>query len=161
MKKNKAKVVEQEKKYVYLTYTEHQEGGEVEDPDDRWSNRTDLVIDWTLTGCELIQQPWPVYTERVEVNFDVKPGDGIWVVYVRYGTGDTFGHTDGAWQIIGVYEHQDQASKIVKSIHDGTYNKDGYNCWDGYFESLQSCDAQGMIVKGEVNDWSVGAFKNG
>ena len=153
MKKNKVKTKgvankdELEKKYVYLTYTEYREGGGAEDPDDRWSSRTDENVDWGLIDCRFTQEKWPNYTEQVEIGFDVNLGETVYVVYVRYGTGDSFGHTDGAWKIIDVYQHQEEASAIVSSINNGTYNKGSYNCWDGYFESLQSCDYQPMIVK--------------
>ena len=159
MKKNKAKTkgvankveqnkVEQEKKYVYLTYTEYREGGGAEDPDDRWSSRTDENIDWNLTGCYLTNKSWPTYTERVEVDFDVQLGDGIWVVYVRYGTGDSFGHTNGAWTIIGVYKNQNEAAKIAEQINLKTYvSPSGYLVWDGYFESFECCEVEGFIVR--------------
>ena len=153
MKKNKVKTKgvankdELEKKYVYLTYTEYRSGGDVckGDEDSDWPCYEDTDTDWNLVDCALTQKPWPTYTERVEVDFDVKVGDGVWVVYVRYGTGDSFGRTNGCWKIIGVYKHQGQASKILKSIEDDTYT--GYKCWTGYFESLESCNVEGFIVK--------------
>lgn len=147
MKKNKVREkVKEEKKYVYLTYTEYQSGGDLHDPDDRWSCRDDTDIDWHLTGCHLTNKSWPTYTEQVEVDFDVKVGDGLWVVYVRYGTGDSFGHTNGAWTIIGVYKDQDEAAKIVEQINLKTYPGE-YHVWEGYFESFECCEVQGFIVK--------------
>lgn len=151
MRKNKAKEkVEKivEKKYVYLTYTEHQSGGDLHDPDDRWSCRDDTDIDWHLIGCHLTNKTWPTYTEQVEVDFDAKLGDAVWVVYVRYGTGDSFGHTNGAWTIIGVYKDHNKAEKVAEQINLKTYvSPGGYLVWEGYFESFECCEVQGFIVK--------------
>lgn len=123
---------------LYLTYDERDTYDEREDMES-----SDKDIEWTLTGCYRHRKRWLV--ESVDIDFDANPGQTVYVVYVRYGAGSTFGHTSGAWEIIGIYEHEDEARSVVKSIEYDTYS--GYKCWEGYFESLERADYESMVVK--------------
>jgi hypothetical protein len=49
---------------------------------------------------------------------------------------------------LGVYEHQGQAEKVKASVYDGSYQ--GYKCWEGYFENLESCEVEGMTLQGNA-----------
>lgn len=133
---------------VYLTYDERRYGGEIREgqEDDAWPDHEDETIEWSLVGChkQRVQDRW--IQEEVNIDFDARVGETLWVVYVRYGTGCTFGHTNGAWTILGVYEHQEQAEKVKKAVYDKTYQ--GHKCWEGYFESFESCEVESMTLQG-------------
>ena len=69
----------------------------------------------------------------------------VYVVIVRYTTGDSFGITHGAWCVEGVYAEKDEANKVYKSILDNTY--EGYKEWEGYFEHLESAQVETFKIK--------------
>jgi hypothetical protein len=134
---------------VYVYYKEEcVEGGEIIDPDDEWSSRTTEY--WnssiTLVTNKLRNLKFNDYT-RFDIPFKTFLGKTVCVVYVIYGSGSTFGCSQGHIDIIGVYETIQEADNVVKQINAGTYNKDGYNSWEGYFESLEYADVwTGNIV---------------
>lgn len=134
---------------LYLTYDERRYGGEICEgqEDDDWPSHEDENIDWSLRECWVTRHEKHWEQEQVEVDFSANVGSTVYVVYVRYGTGGTFGHTNGAWTILGVYGRQDQAEKVKQSVYDDTY--DGYKCWQGYFENLESCEIERMVVQGD------------
>ena len=136
---------------LYLSYYEHKTGGEAES-DEEWCSHTDTDIDWGLEKCFKTKDKAPWLRQVKNVDFDPKVGDTVYVVYVRYrevlfydGTGDTFGRVNGAWHILGVYEHQGQAEKVKNSVYDKTYK--GYKFWEGYFGSFESCEVEAMVVE--------------
>lgn len=132
---------------LWLTYDEQKSGGEIceGDEDNEYPSHEDESIDFTLTGCFLKEKDVGYHRERVTVDFDVSQGSAVWIVVVRYGTGGTFGHIDGAWGIIGIYQKEDEAVKIESSIKDDSY--EGYKYWQGYFESFQGVEITKLIVK--------------
>lgn len=133
---------------LYLTYDEHRTGGEIckGQENDDWPMHEDENIEWRLQKCRKSRdnKSWRSQ-EQIKVDFDPKIGSTVWVLYVRYGTGGTFCHTNGAWSILGVYEHQGQAGKVRKTVLDGTYPD--YKCWEGYFENFESCEIESMTVE--------------
>lgn len=140
-----SKDLDKAKSHVWFTYSEHRYGGEAINPEDRWTDHTDEHIEFSLTHCydrsEKIKE-W--IREQVDVSFEPKVEQEVYVVVVRYTTGGTFGRTLGAWYIEGVYEHQGQADKVVKAIEKDKYQ--GYKPWIGYFEHLESVDYERMTV---------------
>lgn len=84
--------------------------------------------------------------------------DDPYFVYVLYSSGGTFGRTDGIFKAIGIYSRE-EAEKvkilIEKCVEPRHYNRDPddlkqyketkkeldklgiYDCWNGYFESLE------------------------
>lgn len=78
----------------------------------------------------------------------VKKGDTVYVVVVKYGTGDTFSHSEGNAYIEGVYQYKGQASKVVEDINTKAYCKLGkYPPWIGYFESLDDVLIEERVVE--------------
>jgi hypothetical protein len=140
---------------LYLTYDERRYGGEIcaGQEDDDWPSHEDENIEWNLRECRVTRDEKNWYQEQVEIDFSTNIGSTVWVVYVRYGTGGTFGLINGAWTILGVYEHQDQAEKVKKSVYDDTYNEK-YKSWQGYFEKFESCEVESMVVQGD-SLWNV------
>jgi hypothetical protein len=73
-------------------------------------------------------------------------GKKVYVVIVRYSTGDTFSRTNGQWLVIGAYLDKEKAEAICKSIEDNTY-EETHQPWQGYFEFLEGVDAHEFTLK--------------
>jgi len=136
---------------LWLTYNERRYGGEAIDPGDRWTSHEPETIEFYPTGL-FLERPNEIFAHQISDegyeehqvdNFEV--GDNCWLVVVRYGTGSTFGHIDGAWTIIGAYKDSKDAVEVEKTINDDTY--EGYKCWSGYFETLQGVEITPMFIR--------------
>ena len=136
---------------LYLLYRESRSGGEVCEgqEDEAWPNYEDKTIEWDLLHCKLSRHEREHSYEEIDVPFEVKKGDTVYVVYVRYKTGGTFGRILGAWVIVGVFNSLDEAAALERSINDRSYEKRKgiYVPWRGYFERFESCDIEYMTVK--------------
>lgn len=136
---------------LYLHYSEYRSGGEICEgqENDAWPDYEDKFIQWELIHCRLNRHKREHRYEEVDVPFEVKKGDTVYVVYVRYKTGGTFGSTLGAWEIVKVFNNLDEAESLERSIIDGSYEKQKgiYVPWRGYFERFERCDIQYMTVE--------------
>jgi len=130
---------------LHLEYKAIESGGEVRAgcEDSEWPEYENKYIEFSLTGCHMGDK---FGRETVLVDFEPKLGQSVWVVYVIYNTGDSFGQTCGVWTILGVYETHEQAGKVHKSVMDGTW--EGLKPWVGYFESFGRCETESIIVQG-------------
>jgi hypothetical protein len=161
---------EPKKPELILTYTEHHTGGSPLDYDDEWSSCEPERIEWSPDNI-YIDEPikkarektktWNV--ECLECNEEVKPGDTLYLVIVRYSTGNTFTNISGAWHIAEVLKDREKAYEIEKQIwqdynlyknHRYDHKKlkkesvySGYKPWSGYFEDLESVEVESFIVK--------------
>lgn len=142
------------------------------DPDDSWS-RDSTSTSWTAPNvCRILNDEKPrgyIGYEIDEVPDTVKRGDTIYMVWVQWSSGDSFGHDDGAHhEVIGFYQTAELAEQARKAIDDDSQTgysfEDGGNrvrvplfdgsdtreqytgSWKGYFESLDHVDVQPMIV---------------
>lgn len=132
---------------LYLTYNEYHTGGGVCEgqEDDAYPDYEDENVEWYLLECRLTRSKTTWYHEELTVDFEPKVNDTVYVVYVRYGDGNTFGHTNGCWNILGVYSNELDAMRVKESVEDDSY--EGYKCWEGYFNNLERCEIEGMIVR--------------
>lgn len=138
---------------VYLTYSASSHGGEA------------LYKEFYPEKLYLDRKNahnWRV--ETIDVEGNVKLGDYVYLVVVRYSTGSTFDTTYGEWHMIGGYKNINDAGAIRDAInadykYEGArgYSKhpeapegyplfDDYKCWVGYFEGLQDVEIHPMIV---------------
>jgi len=137
-------MAEKEEQYkVYLLYEESSHGGEIcaGQEEDAWPSYEDQYHEFTPKGLRLEAPAW---SETIEVDFDPKKLDHLYVVIVRYSSGDTFGTTLGNWHIIGAYKSFKKAEKIRISIDKNKYK--GYKPWEGYFESLEGVTVERLDV---------------
>lgn len=127
------------------------------DPDDSW-DRPDTESQF----IGVTVRPggnWPV---RKSVN----PGNAIYVVVIKYSTGDTFGNDSGCCACVGVENTKEDAEelrRIVRErVNNGAYSFDtGGNSvvfkgwtyylgsWLGYFESVESVWVEETVVRGD------------
>lgn len=125
---------------IYVEYESFTYGGDIIDPDDRWSSREDTIV--RVDFKKLYRQPptHRFFYDAVDIsNPDMLKLDSLYLAVVRYSTGDTFGHTTGAWYIVGVAPTNaiaqlmlDEATVLSKP---GDYSS--YKPWEGYFERLE------------------------
>ncbi|MHA1794809.1 MAG: hypothetical protein ACTSUK_01760 [Promethearchaeota archaeon] len=132
------------KKYeVYLTYESGTSGGEICDgqQDSDWPDREDTC---TMFVPKNIKLKAPEWSETIEIDFDPSKLEYLYVVIVRYSSGDTFGSTLGNWHIAGAYANFAKAKKIENKINNDTYK--GYTPWVGYFEALEGVTVEKLDI---------------
>lgn len=113
----------------------------------------------SIAGISLVKDKdyWDVIAD-----FDVKRGDIVYLVFVEYSTGDSFGHSSGNISYVAVFKTEDKAWAVYNTIknqdwdekHDLTYVSesgkemtDGWACWSGYFESIENIEVKELIVE--------------
>lgn len=143
---------------LYLTYNESRNGGEPDDPSDRWTNHSDEHIVFTPTG--VFSQKCS-FQETFEVPFDPAQylGTQIYVVIVRYYDGGTFGRICGLWKIVGAFTDPVLVRKAVDLIEGGKDSQElskklapltcyGYYPWFGYFAGFEGVEVHEFTLKG-------------
>lgn len=129
---------------LYIEYNRHENGGDAIDPDDRWSSRTERNITVDFIRLHRQQPTNRFFYDSVEVsNEKMLECEKLFLVVVRYGTGDTFGHTNGAWHVVGVAPTYQIANLMLEeALKPGT----GYKPWEGYFESYEGSEIHELSV---------------
>jgi hypothetical protein len=138
-----------EPKRLYIEYNRSEYGGEAIDPSDRWSNRTVTVITVDFIRLHREQPKNRFFYDSIEVlNEDLIKLDKLYLAVVRYSTGDTFGRTEGEWDIVGVAPTYKIAEvmleEAIKPAKPGDYKN--YKPWEGYFERLEDTEIHTMEV---------------
>lgn len=145
---------------LYCSYDQRSWTTREADPEDPWDNGDDDgsydVIGVHLTGG---------YRDAIDSHEDVAVGDTVWVVWVQYGSGSTFG-TDGGYgsivcatknaelaqaaamwadgTIIGGYGRKAAASPWPEALGDRQCT---YEPWNGYFEWGQTVKIAPFVVQ--------------
>jgi hypothetical protein len=129
-----------ESKKVYIEYTSHTYGGAPIDPEDRWTSYTDTVISVSFKRLHREPPTRNFFYDSIDLpNDDMLKLDKLYLVVVRYGTGSTFGHTTGAWQVIGVAPTY-KIAQLMEEEERKPSKPGQYKCWEGYFESLEDIE---------------------
>jgi hypothetical protein len=135
------------------------------DPDDKW-DRASTSRTWDPPARVYLRDP--AFYESDEIDADLTPGQVIFLVWVQYSTGDSFGHDSGAGQeVIGWYLNHADAYRAKDAIDNGpkkysfeeggntvmvpTFDGQGMrpqNCssWVGYFESIDHVSIETVMV---------------
>ncbi|KKL77081.1 hypothetical protein LCGC14_2038470 [marine sediment metagenome] len=90
------------------------------------------------------------------IDFNPEDIQHIYMVVVRYESGDSFGRSYGNWKIVGVYKNVEDAQEILDKInydekhrYDEDYKKEyekEFRDWDGYFERFENVDIEVLHV---------------
>ena len=147
---------------VWVTYKEkHISGGEAES-NEAYSNRSPEYRDFILDSVELTSPERGFYFQECGVSFEPNAGKRVYVVVVRYSSGDTFGSSYGHGHIEGVYDSINVAEAIKRLIcSSGISNREVYAKlkdievsdindywpWTGYFEVLQEVEIHRMNIR--------------
>lgn len=92
--------------------------------------------------------------DSFKVSDEVFNAPHLYVVWVEYGSGDTFGRSEGNYEIAAITEIPEEALAIQKSIEKGKFDDDhpksvcSYPSWTGYFESLTAVHVEFAQVMG-------------
>ncbi len=143
-----SKKIKKEAARLYIEYDQFENGGDSIDPNDRWSNRTDRVIEVNFIKLHRQQPAHRFFYDSIEINKDLAKIDKLYLCVVRYSTGDTFGRTTGEWYIVGVAPNYQIASLMLQEAiipsKEGDYRN--YKPWEGYFERLETTEIYELSV---------------
>lgn len=133
---------------LYLSYDENESGGQIcrGQENDPWPTYEDLER-FFEPKCLYRQHPGDICVETISVTPEMFKAKELYLLVVRYGSGDTFGSSSGNWRILGLFQTSDQAEKYKKKVLSNDY--DGYKPWEGYFECLEGFEIHKLSVKGE------------
>ena len=153
MSKTKAKVkktthIPKEPTYVYVSYREKCVDV-IEDTlgeDGPYSGYREDVWEFELVKAYGTKPPIGItpYWETVKLIGAYKVPAKVYVLYVRYSTGDTFGHSNGRGTIVNAYVDMKDALKAQKQIEEGKWP--GYAAWVGHFERFDSANVEMVEV---------------
>ena len=136
---------------LFLEYDEQHTGGDIcaGEESDPWPSHDDAYIHWTPTRLLLHRedaQNWHI--EELDVGDEFEKADKAHLVVVTYSDGDTFGHTEGHWAIVGVFATRSKALAIAKKLDatEGKSHKD-YRPWEGYFSRYTCADVHSMDIE--------------
>lgn len=145
MKKKK----KEEKPKLFVFYSQTESGGGIvegqEDTD--WPEYDPVYREHKLEGISLEprkQVSWANCDDAVEVDFKPHYGNEVWLVRVIYDSGSTFGRSFGHVAFVGIYQDEDKADSIAKSIRNDFY--EGYKPWEGYFERLDHIEVTRHVI---------------
>ncbi len=130
---------------VYVEYEEDRSGGEPEDPADRWTSHATEYV--SVNFISLFKEPpsHKFFYDSIELPNDKMINlSKLYLAVVRYGTGDTFHHTSGAWYIVGIAPTRSIAEAMLAEEVMPSAQRKGvsrsYKRWEGYFESLEDTE---------------------
>lgn len=146
------KKVEQEVKEplrVYIEYNRSATGGELIEPEERWSSREDTIVEVEFIRLHRNPPKERFFYDSIEISHpDMLKLDKLFLAVVRYGTGDTFGHTSGEFHVVGLAPTYQIAEAMLeeetKPSKPGDYRS--YKCWEGYFESLEGTEVHELSL---------------
>jgi len=132
---------------LYLAYSSSTSGGEVRpgQEDEDWPEYNDMETDWDYINLSIEPDPKVWSKEEIEVDFEAVKGQEVWMVHVRYATGNTFGRHRGCWRVLGVYNTVEKAKSVVAEVDNGTH-QDRF-VWTGYFENLESRSIDWLVIQ--------------
>ena len=133
---------------LVLEYEQSKDVIRTSDPNDSW-DRDDTTTHFHPTVMRLGERGRSWIGETFDVPFDVKVGDPVLLVVVRYDTGDTFGRSENQFLFIGVYKEGEELEKVLKSIKDNSHERS--YCWTGCFENYRDTEVHRMVVQEEID----------
>lgn len=130
---------------LYLIYSSYSEGGEIS-PGNEGKKHPEYEDTYVYFTPQKLVTEYPdiMSVETIDTYFNPMVGDKVYLVIVRYSTGDTFGTTFGEWKIIGIFKTETESELVRFDIENGTYK--GSKPWQGYFERLESVDVFPMTI---------------
>lgn len=140
---------------IYYTYSETTTGGQQIEPEEPWSSREDAHTDWKLTGIQKSKLEHTYHHDTTEV-LDMKNNEelpnALFIVCVRYSTGDTFGSSYGEGAVAGAFKDGKRASELAQKIMAGEDRREDvshfcYSQWIGSFESVESANVEYVMLK--------------
>ena len=141
------KKIEETKNKLYISYNESSEGGEISpgQENDDWPSHEPEYI--TLSIRDIFKNRpkdhWRI--EEMEVDFVPKVGNTVFLIVVRYGTGDTFSNICGQSTFLSIYEKEEDAL-AEKELVESRKHKDDWR-WDDYFGGLEGVEIHSFTIR--------------
>lgn len=130
---------------VYIEYTSYSEGGKPL-TNERWADRADKITTLEVENLYAVEPEHLFFKDSVEVDPSVLECSEVYLVVVRYQTGDTFGKSLGNFHFYSVRKTEQEAiedRRVCEApVKKGDY--ENYRPWDGYFERLQYVEIMKM-----------------
>jgi len=101
---------------LHVEYDHSEYGGDALS-DDKWCDHEDVVVYFKPTNVHLNRanaNSWR--NEDIDSDEEVKSGDTVYLVVVRYSDGDTFGHSTGNYSFWGAYKNVERAKNLKELI---------------------------------------------
>lgn len=152
---------------IYYTFDSTSYVTRHSDPDERW-DADDTSTTWRAPDKISLSKPDTWNFETDDLPWEVKAGDTIFMVWLQYSTGNSFGRNDGEYhEVVGWYQNVDDAIKCQTAIENEDPNyrfEEGGNTiqvptfdgqatrklytgsWKGYFESLDDVQVETVRV---------------
>lgn len=131
---------------VYIEYTSSTTGGERLNPEERWSDRADQTTTLSVQRLYASEPKHLFFKDSIEVDPSVLECSEVYLVVVRYQTGDTFGRSLGNFHFYSVRKTEQEAIEdrfaCETPVKKGDYGS--YRPWDGYFERLEFVEIMKM-----------------
>ena len=109
--------------------------------DDEWDRGDDTQY---LHGVNVYRHEYGEYHKYCEkYNFDISPGNTVYVAIEEYSTGDTFGHTDSYFSERGIFGTLEEAEKFTETAD--------VTC--GYFDNHIEWHIKTAVIKGKPQRW--------
>lgn len=131
---------------LYMYYEESRSGGGIQagEEEQSWPCYNPVYYSFNMRGISL-NGNLSYYKESIDVDWDVKDGEKVFVLIARYGSGGTFGRTHGHFSLQGIFrteqEMLEKQAILQKDTDDYKDRKNNrqvpYHPWIGYFECLE------------------------
>lgn len=170
MKKKK----EIKSEYLYLHYSQIETGGEVREGElGPYACREDSNREQIFYGLYTKKSENVYDYDTIEYKGSVKYliGKEVYVVIVKYDTGDSFGKSNGHFYAEGVYHTEEEATEIASLINKSRnvgYDKESpyrkktgrYEPWRGYFERLNGAKIHIFKVREELTMNAINIYRH-
>jgi hypothetical protein len=111
-------------------------------PDDEWDNgSTDASVN--IGSAALVERD---SYDCLPTDEELKVGDVVFLVWAKYGTGDSFGSYGGKYELLDVTKDSAKATERAKFHRART---DYGAPWIGYFEWLDDIYVEAFTLKGK------------
>lgn len=137
--------------YTYKMVENYHSGEQYGDWYEKWDFEINSVF---------VRQPKSVNrVETLDVDYEVSVGERVYVLYMRYSSGDSFGRSSGNAEIIWVFKSKEvaEATKVlwenigdewgVETVTDSGKSLKLSNPAAGYFENVSSINLETYIVE--------------
>lgn len=121
------------------------------DPNDQW-DRDDTAADLRVVGVQVADRYFDV---ALPTKYD--PSKPLYLVWVDYDTGDSFGRDCNRFEAVDIFQDQKRENSAKLDLEKGQgytrkYTRDDgkkidYHCpWEGYFESLNTIHVEEVRI---------------
>lgn len=147
--------------YIKINHTQHTDITR-EATQDEW-DADDLMHSHSFDGYSIGDKDWWDFI----IN-DYDPNKTYYMVYVLYGTGDTFHHEDNCICMVELFDNAEDANALCHAIEKNDAKNDRVTCdysynikvklpsgrkyetsassWTGYFECFESANVEAVVL---------------